>query len=210
MRRITICAAIAAASIAFTSGALGQGRPRIILYQEDNYRGAQLEVTGDEPRIKLRNFDDRVSSVRVISGTWELCADDVFRGQCITVRRDEPNLGRLGFDDMLSSLRPVADRRDARDDRRDERRDDRFAGGDDITVYEDVDYRGASRGLGGTVANVGGAWNDRISSIRVRAGTWELCQDENFRGRCIRIDHDVRNLVDMHFNDEITSIRRVR
>jgi hypothetical protein len=209
MRRIFVCAALAA--IAVTTAALGQGRPRIILYQEDNYRGAQLEVTGEDARIKLRNFDDRVSSVRVISGTWELCADDVFRGECIVVRRDEPRLDRLGFDDMLSSLRPIAERGD-RFDRRDDRRDDRFAGGGEaITLYQDVDYRGASRGLGGEVRNLDSlGWNDRVSSIRIRSGTWELCQHENFGGRCIRVDHDVRNLVDMNFNDEISSVRRIR
>jgi hypothetical protein len=133
MRRLFFCAAAMAAasmSLAATAShdaALAQGRPRIVLYQEDNFRGASLEVNGDIARIKQMHFDDRVSSIRVLSGAWELCEDDVFRGRCITVSRDEPRLDRMGFDDKLSSLRPVSrrdgynrgdDRRDYRDNRR--------------------------------------------------------------------------------------------
>jgi len=69
-------------------------------------------------------FDDRDSSIRVLSGTWELCDAEVFRGRCITVDRDVPRLERMGFDDRLSSLRPVS-RRDGRDNRRDDRYDNR-------------------------------------------------------------------------------------
>ncbi len=125
MRRLFFCAAaLAATSMGFAAAVHAQGRPRIVLYQEDNYRGASIEVNGEVDRIKQMRFDDRVSSIRVLSGTWELCEDDVFRGRCITVSRDEPRLGQLGFDDKLSSLRPVS-RRDNRYDRRDNRRDRR-------------------------------------------------------------------------------------
>jgi hypothetical protein len=123
MRRLFFCAAaMATASLSFAAAVHAQGRPRIVLYQEDNYRGASVEVNGDIARIKQMHFDDRVSSIRVLSGTWELCEDDVFRGRCITVSRDVPRLDRIGFDDRLSSLRPVS-RRDDRRDRRDDRRD---------------------------------------------------------------------------------------
>jgi hypothetical protein len=132
MRLTYFCAAVAAAALSFAAGAihdaaLAQGRPRVVLYQEDNFRGASLEVNGEVARIKQMRFDDRVSSIRVLSGTWELCEDDAFRGRCITVSRDEPRLDRMGFDDKLSSLRPVSrrdgynrgdDRRDYRDNRR--------------------------------------------------------------------------------------------
>lgn len=127
MRMTYLCAAVAAASLSFAAAAQAQGRPAIRLYQEDNYRGASIEVNGEVDRIKQMRFDDRVSSVRVLSGTWELCEDDVFRGRCITVSRDEPRLDRMGFDDKLSSLRPVSrrdgyNRRDNRRDYRDDRR----------------------------------------------------------------------------------------
>jgi hypothetical protein len=118
MRRILFCAI--AATIGLTAAADAQRKPQIILYKEDNYRGEELIVDGPVDRIKTLHFDDRVSSVHVLSGTWLLCSDDVYRGTCITLRQDEPKLSRLDFDDKLSSLRPVGnDRRDDRRDRRD-------------------------------------------------------------------------------------------
>ncbi len=122
MRKMLVCAAVAA--IAFTARAHGQGRPRIILFQEDNYRGARLELDARASDLRRMRFNDRVSSIRVLSGTWELCAAEGFRGKCITVDRDIPRLNRAGFDDRLSSLRPVS-RRDGRDNRRDDRTDRR-------------------------------------------------------------------------------------
>jgi len=120
MRRIVLRAAVAAVFTSFTAAALhdsasAQGRARIILYQEDNYRGQQMVVDGPIGSLKALHFNDRVSSVRVVSGTWLLCADDQYRGDCFTVRGDEPKLGRQGFDDRLSSLRPIGN--DRRDDR---------------------------------------------------------------------------------------------
>lgn len=122
MRRLVLCAAMAVSSFGFAAAVHAQGRPQIILYQEDNFRGNQLRLDGENARLKLDRFDDRASSVRVISGTWELCDDDVFKGRCITVSRDEPKLDRLGMDDRISSARPLS-RRDnnRRDDRRDRR-----------------------------------------------------------------------------------------
>lgn len=116
MRRILLCTV--AVSMGFAAAAHAQGRPQIILYQEDNYRGNQLRLDGENARLKRDHFDDRASSVRVLSGTWELCDDDVFKGRCITVGRDEPKLSRLGMDDRISSARPLS-RRD--NDRRDDR-----------------------------------------------------------------------------------------
>lgn len=125
MRRILMpgAAALAAAIMVSGPGAQAQGRPQIILFQNDNYRGNQFPVDGPVERLR---FDDRTSSIRVISGTWELCEDDNFRGRCITVSQDVPKLDRMGFDDRLSSLRPLAGRRDnRRDDFRDRRGDRR-------------------------------------------------------------------------------------
>ena len=109
-------AVTAAAVLTMGVSAEAQRRPQILLFQEDNFRGNQYAVDGAEERLR---FDDRASSVRVLSGTWELCDDDHFRGRCITVDRDVPKLDRMGMDDRISSARPIEDRRgDPRDRRR--------------------------------------------------------------------------------------------
>ncbi|MFN3836933.1 MAG: beta/gamma crystallin-related protein [Brevundimonas sp.] len=77
-----------------------------------------------------------------------------------------------------------------------------------ITVYENSNFRGASREFTSEDRNLGRTpFNDRISSIRVQ-GRWEVCTDAEFRGRCRVIDGDVRNLSG-GFNDSISSVRPV-
>ncbi|GLK48528.1 hypothetical protein GCM10017620_15010 [Brevundimonas intermedia] len=79
-----------------------------------------------------------------------------------------------------------------------------------IIVYEDSNYRGASREFTSEDRNLGNTpFNDRISSIRVR-GRWEICTDAQFGGRCRIIDGDARNLNSTGFNDNISSLRPVR
>lgn len=58
-------------------------------------------------------------------------------------------------------------------------------------------------GLGNT------GMNDEISSIQVRRGTWEICSDGNYRGRCETISSDMPRLNGIRMNDNISSIRRV-
>jgi hypothetical protein len=111
MRVMLFRAAVTAtAFLAAAAAAHAQGRPGIILYQEDNFRGNQLPVDGPIPNLDRLRFNDRVSSVRVLYGAWELCDDAFFRGRCVTVGRDEPKLGRLGMDDRVSSVRPAGGR----------------------------------------------------------------------------------------------------
>jgi len=136
MRRLFLCAAALAATAAFTASAHAQGRPRVVLYQEDNFRGREIALESEVASLgrELR-FNDKLSSVRVLSGTWEFCDDDNFRGRCFILSRDDSKLSRMGWDDRVSSVRPVGrrdgpgnrydDRRDRQDDRRDDyRRDD--------------------------------------------------------------------------------------
>ena len=78
-----------------------------------------------------------------------------------------------------------------------------------ITVYENSNFRGASREFTSEDRNLGRTpFNDRISSVRVQ-GRWEVCTDAEFRGRCRVVEGDVRNLSG-GFNDSISSMRPLR
>ncbi|MEJ1969726.1 MAG: beta/gamma crystallin-related protein [Rhizomicrobium sp.] len=52
-------------------------------------------------------------------------------------------------------------------------------------------------------------FDDRVSSLEVRRGVWELCEHAYYRGRCITMDHDVAKLSRLGFDDRTTSIRRI-
>lgn len=77
-----------------------------------------------------------------------------------------------------------------------------------IVVYENSNFRGASREFTSEDRNLGRTpFNDRISSVRVQ-GRWEVCTDAEFRGRCRIVEGDIRNLIG-GFNDSISSLRPV-
>lgn len=81
-------------------------------------------------------------------------------------------------------------------------------GGDRVCFFEHVDYEGDSFcARPGERLRSLGAWNDRISSIRVRGDAEALvCEHADFRGRCVTIDRNARDL-GRRGNDIISSIR---
>jgi uncharacterized protein YraI len=82
-------------------------------------------------------------------------------------------------------------------------------GRDRVCFYEHVNFEGDSFcARPGERLRALGSWNDRISSIRVRGDVEALvCEHNDFRGRCVVIDRNVRNL---GFRGNIISSIRVR
>ena len=95
-----------AALVLLSTGAQAR-HASITLYQEDHYGGDSRDVRDDQPDLDWIHFDDRVSSVEVHSGVWELCSDSRYRGRCITVDHDIGKLDRMGMDDRISSVRRI-------------------------------------------------------------------------------------------------------
>lgn len=82
------------------------------------------------------------------------------------------------------------------------------ARGSSVLLFKDAGYRGQSFRVDGPIRDLGElGFNDRASSIRVRAGSWLLCSDADFRGRCIVVDGDIPDFSAMGLNDQISSIR---
>jgi hypothetical protein len=78
---------------------------RIVLFDDINYRGESAVLTG--ARANLGSLNNRVSSVKVYGGTWELCDGPDFRGHCRTVTQTIPDLRKWGMQDNVTSIRPV-------------------------------------------------------------------------------------------------------
>jgi uncharacterized protein YraI len=80
-------------------------------------------------------------------------------------------------------------------------------GRDEVCFYERSNFRGDRfcAQPGDDIARLG-RWNDEISSIRIRGDARALvCENVNFRGRCVVISRNAANLGPA--NDEISSIR---
>lgn len=83
----------------------GSGPVGLIVYENPDYRGMRLEISSSVPSLVDSGLDDQITSVRVMSGSWQLCTGPDFNGQCWTVTADTPNLKVLGANDKVSSIR---------------------------------------------------------------------------------------------------------
>ncbi|MBB3193629.1 hypothetical protein CDN98_01245 [Roseateles terrae] len=75
--------------------------------------------------------------------------------------------------------------------------------------YENANYQGASFCADADSSWVGTAWNDRVSSVKVRSGySVQLFDDINYGGRSVTLSADAPNLgSNSSFNDIVSSFR---
>ncbi len=93
-----ICATHAAAQVTF--------------YEGEGFRGRAFTTDTTLIDFGRNGFNDRVSSVVVDSGSWEVCEHEKFGGRCAVLRRGSyDSLRSMGMDKMISSVRPVDERR---------------------------------------------------------------------------------------------------
>ena len=67
--------------------------------------------------------------------------------------------------------------------------------------------------LEGPMPNLAGTrFNDRVTSIQLRrrAGPWLVCADANYRGRCVTVDGDVRDVDRIGMLGRISALRPLR
>lgn len=187
-RRWPAVAALAAALLAAATA-----RAEVVLYEHDRFIGRTITATGSLADLRVQEFNDKASSVVIRRGRWQLCADVNFGGGCKDVGPGQyPSLSAMGFNDKLSSLRKVIG-----------------DGRSPIELFEHVDFDGRNLGMAGAVNDLTRIdYNDKASSIVVRAGRWEVCTDAQFGGRCVALDPgEYPDLTQHGLNDTISSVR---
>jgi hypothetical protein len=208
---------LAAAVAFFAAASLPVRAAEIVVFENAGFRGQSRRITDEVPNLRDLRFNDRISSFRILSGVWEVCRDADFRGQCETFDRDVPNLDRHGWNDAISSLRPLR-RREERPDRWDRDRPvppppvppsyEPPSYAPRIVVFEGRGFNGNRRVFTSDVYNLSDLdFNDRIESVSVEGGVWELCSDSGYRGRCELIDADVWDLEELDFGRTVSSLR---
>jgi len=102
-----VARSIAFAVIACVSAA---AQAQILLYEHDDFRGKSIRGTDVVKNLRDSGFNDKVSSIKVLTGSWEVCADADFRGDCIVLEPGQyPSLRDMRMNDRLSSVRKVGD-----------------------------------------------------------------------------------------------------
>jgi uncharacterized protein YcfJ len=95
---------LAAAGLAIAAQASAQ----ITFYENDGYSGRSFTANRQIGNFDRYGFNDRASSVVVLSDRWEVCENEQFGGRCVVLRPGRyPSLSAMGLNDRVSSVRSV-------------------------------------------------------------------------------------------------------
>ncbi len=196
VRLIVAAAVVLMARALAAQPVTGMGGVGITVFEDSNYRGDNATFRNDEPDLRRARFANRISSLQVAQGEmWEVCEGRNYQPPCQVFSGNEPNLDRRNWNDRISSLRRV-----------------RQAGGGPfspnagtVVLYTDELFRGQSMTITGGVPSLGG-FNDRARSVRVTGGSWELCEDSDYR-KCRVVDRDWSNLASIDMSRRVSSVR---
>jgi hypothetical protein len=87
----------------------GWGQSAIAVWTDADFRGRHAVFSEDVSNLKDFGLNDEISSLQVLGGRWEVCADSRFRN-CTEVRGEIRNLREIGLNDQISSIRELPDR----------------------------------------------------------------------------------------------------
>jgi hypothetical protein len=95
-------------AIAFLSAGARGGA--ITVWELDDRRGASISFDRAVPRLGDVGWNDRISSVRLDSGRWEICRDNDYSScRILSAGPGEAKSLEMGWSDVVSSLRPMSE-----------------------------------------------------------------------------------------------------
>ena len=167
-----------AVAAALTLASVTAQAAEITFFERSDFRGRTLTLRGHTPDLSAVGFNDRLSSVAVRSGTWQLCTEPGFAGVCVNVAPGEYRRVDAQLNNRISSAREIgtyASEQGAYN---------KFGHGS-IELFEERNFTGRLVALDRDTTNFDRVnFNDRAASMVVIEGTWELCADQGFRGSC--------------------------
>jgi hypothetical protein len=176
-------AMLAAPAVAQRGGGGGDtdDNPTITLYDQAGFGGRSITLDGDAPDLRWVQFNDLTTSYRFSGGRWEVCLEPNYRGACHLVDADNENMAAWAFNNRITSVRAL--HRPDRDRRR------------GITLFSGPNYTGQSVHIRDTEYDLRDIrFDNQANSIEVHSGTWTLCENADFSGRCVEFSRDSNNL----------------
>ena len=112
--RVSALCGIALSGVLLAASVGAAWAAEIILYDHRNFGGRSLTLNLSAPDLDDYDFDNEVSAVKVISGTWELFRDDNYESNHgpskVLGPGEYPNLSHVDFRrNKLSSVRLISD-----------------------------------------------------------------------------------------------------
>uniref|UniRef100_A0A8C3DKK4 Uncharacterized protein n=1 Tax=Corvus moneduloides TaxID=1196302 RepID=A0A8C3DKK4_CORMO len=142
---------------------------KIIVYEHANFQGLSKEFHTNISNLKDADWNDTVSSVKVIGQPWVAYEHVNYDGQfLIACFLFSFSVGRHPT--------PTAENPNPRSP----------AEMGKIIVYEHANFQGLSKEFHTNISNLKDAdWNDCISSVRVIGHPWVAYQHENYKGQLL-------------------------
>lgn len=165
----------------------------ITLYEDKDFQGKSLTLQQSAPNLGGVGFNDKVSSLKVQSGTWTLYTEGQFRGNYFpfTAGRYSNIAPTIGAN-VVSSVKLEQS---------------------EITLFQHPGFGGKSVTLTQSASSLfDHGFNDETSSLRVSSGTWIVYQHVNFTGKSFRVtagSYDYAQIVAGIGNDTISSVKLV-
>jgi len=165
-----IVAVLASAALTATAG-------EITLYENANFNGRNLTLRAYTSSIGEVGFNDRASSLVVLSGRWQVCTDVNFGATA----RPSPLANTVPWTaasttDLLCSRVGTTPA------------DVTYYGNygrGSIELFNQHQFKGKTIRIDRDTSDLaGGGFNDRASSVVVHEGSWELCSDAAYGGTC--------------------------
>jgi len=187
----------------------GYGYSGITVYEDPNFRGDSFTFRNEVRDLRDHALNDRISSFEV-DGTqaWEVCRDVNFGGGCRVFQGTMDDLRSEGWNDRISSMRVVGIARgnSNRGGVWGNPRGNANSRESRVVVFERPNFRGDARNVVNSTNNLGG---DRVRSVQVYGGTWELCEGSSRNARCVTVSDSVADVRTLGLRDGVTSVREV-
>jgi hypothetical protein len=185
----------------------------LVLHAQEGFGGRSTTLIARTPDLTRWDFGDRAMSAIVSSGNWQLCVKPDFAPPCVVlVPGRYPLLAQLGLHGTVGSVRPMPMNQPL------ELRPPAAAAttpAAEIQAAAQVELHEFARMAGRGVLVRGPhaqlaqlQFDDKASSVTVRAGRWELCTEPGFMGRCVVAEVGVYpDLASWGMDDQISSLR---
>ncbi|NXB55860.1 EDSP protein, partial [Struthidea cinerea] len=169
---------------------------KIIIYEHADFKGLSKEFHTNISNLKDVDWNDIVSSVKVIGQPWVAYEHVNYGGKFLVFEEGEHNFVGKDMNDKISSLQVITE--DLHNPQ--------------ITLYEHVDYQGRSRIIREATNLSAGHDNDVVSSHKVQRGAWLLCEHSDGTGiqYLARDQENLPNYKAIDFNDKLSFLRPLR
>uniref|UniRef100_A0A8B9FBD2 Beta/gamma crystallin 'Greek key' domain-containing protein n=1 Tax=Amazona collaria TaxID=241587 RepID=A0A8B9FBD2_9PSIT len=141
---------------------------KITVYEHANFQGYSKEFTSDIANLKDVDWNDCISSVRVVGQPWVAYEHSNYTGQLVVFEEGEHNFVGHNMNDKITSLQMITEN----------------LHNPQITLYEHINYQGRSRVITEPTNLSRGHDDNTISSHKVQRGAWLLCEHSNGSGFC--------------------------